>query len=60
MLGATSADGGKTWSEPKPLSTKGNNAAYPRVVPAANGYRVFWTESVTGQPTAWKTATLAK
>ena len=60
VLGATSADGGKTWSEPKPLSTKGNNAAYPRVVPAANGYRVFWTESVTGQPTAWKTATLAK
>ena len=60
VLGATSADGGKTWSEPKPLSTKGNNAAYPRVVPAANGYRVFWTESITGQPTAWKTATLVK
>lgn len=53
-----SADGGKTWSEPKQLSPQGVNAAYPRVVAVAGGYRAFWTESAPGQPGAWRMATL--
>lgn len=55
---ARSADGGKTWSEPKQLSSKGVNAAYPRVVTVAGEYRVFWTESATGQPSVWRTSAL--
>ncbi|MFM8470164.1 MAG: sialidase family protein [Limisphaerales bacterium] len=55
---AHSADGGQTWSEPKQLSAKGVNAAYPRVVAVAGGYRVFWTESGTGQPGVWKSVPL--
>lgn len=55
---AHSADGGKTWSEPKQLSAKGVNAAYPRVIAVSSRYRVFWTESATGQPGAWKSALL--
>lgn len=55
---AHSADGGKTWSEPKQLSTKGVNAAYPRIVAVSGGYRVFWTESVTGKPSEWKSVLL--
>lgn len=55
---ATSADGGKTWSGAKQLSAKGINAAYPRVVAVSGSYRVFWTESVPGQPSAWRTAKL--
>jgi len=55
---ATSANGGQTWSEPKPLSAKGVNAAYPRVVAVSGGYRVFWTESATGQAGVWKSVPL--
>ncbi len=59
VLGATSTDGGKSWSVAKQLSPKGVNAAYPRVVALAGSYRVFWTESVPGAPGVWKTASLA-
>lgn len=55
---AQSEDGGKTWSEAKQLSAKGSNAAYPRVVAVGGSYRVFWTESATGQPGVWKLASL--
>lgn len=58
VFAATSADGGKTWAEPRQISAKGVNAAYPRVVAIADGYRVFWTESVSGQPGVWRTAGL--
>lgn len=58
VYAATSSDGGKTWSEPVPLSSPGVNAAYPRVVALAGSYRAFWTESVPGQPSAWRTAKL--
>ncbi|MEQ2007703.1 MAG: sialidase family protein, partial [Limisphaerales bacterium] len=47
IFAATSSNGGKTWTEPKQLSAKGINAAYPRVVAVSGGYRVFWTESIT-------------
>ncbi|KAF0181438.1 MAG: BNR repeat-containing protein [Limisphaerales bacterium] len=60
VLASTSANGGKTWTEPKQLSAKGVNAAYPRVVAVSGSYRVFWTESVTGQPGAWKSGLLTK
>lgn len=58
VLAATSSNGGKTWTEPKQLSTKGVNAAYPRVVAVSGSYRVFWTESATGQPGVWKSVPL--
>jgi hypothetical protein len=58
VLASTSANGGQTWTEPKQLSTKGVNAAYPRVVAVSGSYRVFWTESATGQPGTWKSAAL--
>ncbi len=58
IFAATSVNGGKTWSEPKPLSAPGLNAAYPRVVAVAGSYRVFWTETTLGQPSAWKSALL--
>lgn len=58
VLASTSANGGQTWTEPKQLSAKGANAAYPRVVAVSGGYRVFWTESATGQPSVWKSAPL--
>lgn len=58
VFAATSKDGGKTWSEANQLSASGLNAAYPRVVAVSGGYRVFWTESATGQPGAWKSASL--
>ena len=56
VYAATTSDGGKTWSEPVPLSSPGVNAAYPRVVALTGSYRAFWTESVPGQPSAWRTA----
>lgn len=58
VLAAISTSGGQTWTEPKQLSAKGINAAYPRVVAVSGRYRVFWTESATGQPGAWKSAAL--
>lgn len=58
VLASTSANGGKTWTEPKQLSARGINAAYPRVVAVSGSYRVFWTESVTGKPSEWKAASL--
>ena len=58
VFAATSRDGGKTWGETKQLSAKAINAAYPRVVAVNGSYRVFWTESVTGQPGVWKMASL--
>ena len=56
VVATISSDGGKTWNSPKQLSPKGVNAAYPRVVPVAGRYRVFWTESFTGAPSKWRTA----
>ncbi len=58
IIAAISSNGGKTWTEPKQLSAKGINAAYPRVVAVSGGYRVFWTESVTGQSNVWKSVFL--
>lgn len=58
VFATTSKDGGKTWGAPKQLSSPGVNAAYPRVVALSGGYRVFWTESTTGQPGVWKMAAL--
>ncbi len=58
VFAATSSNGGKTWNAAKQLSVKGINAAYPRVVAVAGGYRVFWTEAVTGTPGVWKSVGL--
>ena len=58
VFAATSSDGGKTWSEAKQLSAKGINAAYPRVIAVSGSYRVFWTESATGKPSAWRSVLL--
>ena len=58
VFAATSTDAGATWSEPKQLSAQGPNAAYPRVLAVAGRYRVFWTESRPGQPSAWQSAGL--
>ncbi|MFA6547269.1 MAG: sialidase family protein [Limisphaerales bacterium] len=58
VFAALSTDGGKTWSEAKQLSSKGINAAYPRVIAVSGGYRVFWTEAATGKPSVWKMSSL--
>ena len=58
VFAGTSSDGGKTWSEPKQLSAPGINSAYPRAISVAGRYRVFWTESTAGQPSAWQSAGL--
>lgn len=49
-----SSDGGKTWSPPQKLSEPGVSATYPRVLPAGDGFRVFWTESADGKADAWQ------
>lgn len=58
VFAASSSDGGKTWSEARQLSSKGINAAYPRIVAVSGGYRVFWTEAATGKPSVWKMSSL--
>lgn len=58
IWGATSADAGRTWSEPRRLSAPDATAAQPRVVWNRQGFRAFWTEERPGQKTAWASATL--
>lgn len=53
VFAARSTDGGNQWSAPKRLSPAGVNAAYPRVIRAGNGFRVFWTESVPHRRDTW-------
>ena len=43
VFAAFSTDAGKTWSEPRRVSSEGVNTAYPRVVPAGDQYLVLWT-----------------
>lgn len=50
---AFSLDAGNTWSEPKRLTAQGASGVFPRVVPAGDGFRVFWTSEVPGQPATW-------
>ncbi len=59
IMAALSNDAGKTWSPPRRLSEGTANAAYPRLVATATGYRVFWTESAKDRPGTWKTSLLA-
>jgi hypothetical protein len=49
---AVSTDAGRTWSSPQRLSTAGASATYPRVMPIADGFRVFWTQQEPGKPAA--------
>ncbi len=50
---AISVDAGDTWSAPARLSQEGVPAGFPRVVPAGDGFRVFWTSEKPGQPATW-------
>jgi hypothetical protein len=54
VLSAQSADGGKSWSLARRLSAKGASAAYPRVIATPQGFRVFWTETVSGATGQWR------
>ena len=37
------ADAGRSWSAPRRLSAPGENASYPRIVPAGNHFVTLWT-----------------
>jgi BNR/Asp-box repeat protein len=47
IFAMTSDDGGKTWSA-KQISEEGAVASHPRIVAAPDGFRIFWTETRTG------------
>lgn len=51
---AKSTDGGKSWSEPARINEAGANAAYPRILATAVGFRVFWTELPADGRGVWK------
>lgn len=53
---AISTDNGATWAPPVKLSASDTPAAHPRVVPAAEGFRVFWTEERPLQTAVWRSA----
>ncbi|MDN5864236.1 MAG: exo-alpha-sialidase [Gammaproteobacteria bacterium] len=40
-----SKDGGSTWSKPRQLSAPDTEGTHPRIVAAADGYTVFWTQA---------------
>lgn len=48
---AFTADGGKTWSEARRLSTHGRRAGYPRIVAVDGGYLALWSEYDEKHPT---------
>ncbi|MHA3771529.1 sialidase family protein [Verrucomicrobiota bacterium sgz303538] len=52
---STSRDKGATWSQPVRLSQAGADATHPRVLPAGNGFRVFWTEERANSGGVWRT-----
>jgi hypothetical protein len=58
IAAALSADGGRTWSEPRMLSAAGARGAQPLVVRTAEAFRVFWIEERSGGTTAWASARL--
>lgn len=45
VMAATSTDGGVHWSTAKQVSGSTEDAMNPRVLPAGDGFRVFWTSS---------------
>lgn len=53
-----SRDDGQTWSIPVRLSPPGQSAEYPRVVPAKNGFRIFWTGGEPGRVTQWNSVNI--
>ena len=64
IFAATSADDGKTWSEPRRLSDPNDGSAtHPRLVPVAEGagasFRVFYTQAGEGEATVLRSALLA-
>jgi hypothetical protein len=60
VFAMTSPDGGKTWSPPKQLSTKGVSATHPRVIRAGDdSFRAYWTaKSTPDAPATWESAEL--
>ncbi|MEK7859473.1 MAG: sialidase family protein [Elusimicrobiota bacterium] len=57
VYAALSGDGGRTWGEPKRLSSAEAQAAHPRILPIADGFRVFWLET-RGALRDWASAAL--
>jgi hypothetical protein len=53
---ASSTDGGKTWSEPSRLSLPNRSATHPKVVRVGEKFCVFWTQTMEGEATAWRSA----
>jgi hypothetical protein len=44
IAASLSADGGRTWSEPRMLSAAGAHGSQPLVVRTAGAFRAFWIE----------------
>ncbi|MEI6714986.1 MAG: sialidase family protein [Verrucomicrobiota bacterium] len=53
-----SKDAGETWSQPVQLSPEGVPAGFPRVVPAGDGFRVFWTSELPEKAATWSSVVL--
>jgi hypothetical protein len=65
VYAATSADAGKTWSEPRRLSDPNDGAAAnPKLVPidgggSGGGFRAYFTQAGDGEPAVWRSAAVA-
>jgi hypothetical protein len=55
---AFTTDGGRSWGAPRRLSPPGENASYPRIVPAGNRFLVLWTTYAQDGAVALRTLTV--
>lgn len=53
MMISESVDNGGQWSHPKPISTPGSSATFPRIVAVSNRYLAMWYEQKPGEPKRW-------
>jgi hypothetical protein len=60
ILGATSSNGGRTWSAPRPLTPPGSKASHPIVAPVGPGrFLAAWTETGPDGLLRWTSAPIA-
>jgi hypothetical protein len=56
IAASLSADGGRTWSEPRMLSAPGAHGSQPLVVRTAGAFRAFWIEDGPRGRAVWASA----